>query len=633
MADKKISSIFGTEAKNVITDALFFTEPAPNQLQEVMDMLEKAFNKNQLWIMCQSFRSLFHSRASVLLKLRNGGKRPCTEMSPIFLQGSTKSELSRVMAMMLCEPNNLQLYIDHLAEEERELWRRVLTNVYVSEGEAKNILKTNDIISEERISYYRVSKFAVANLSLLSLTQGLSAMASRYGYRARASFVTVHPRLFPYFFQAFFPAAYEQEIGRTQLPDSGLLVCNYEAESVSKYMLVSSLIQAGELGLRTKGISMSDVKRVAKKVGLEEFPLEVGLQSTLRSRYYLGTLAAGVSCFAGKKQSTKKYERALHTIFKDCTKTLQDYLLPLLLPHIKGLRQRLIEFNALGIMVNLLLESLREEPDAWLSFSDVLMRSFSSSESQHRLVSYPALVFDPNSQTDNVELVNEFSGKAFSADSFVMEFGYTVLQAMGFLLCSVGMAELALSSSHRPESPFARAEYLRLTGLGRFALGIVQEYEPPHIDQQAYFELDPERLIIRSLAEPNPYAQLLSDTSVPISKSRFETSASSFLAHCKSRDDVENKISIFRQFISSELPPLWKHFFDTLLQHCNPLKTDTAAYKHYRLSPDNSDLIRLITTDDQLRKLIIRAEGYLILVRQEDIRHFEDLLKKHGYLL
>ena len=96
---------------------------------------------------------------------------------------------------------------------------------------------------------------------------------------------------------------------------------------------------------------------------------------------------------------------------------------------------------------------------------------------------------------------------------------------------------------------------------------------------------------------------------------------------------MESKIKIFQQFISSDLPPLWKQFFQSLLQHCNPLQEDRTSYKHYTLDAQNRDLVQLVTTDPSLRQLIVRAEGYRILVKQDDIKKFEIQLKKHGYLL
>jgi hypothetical protein len=247
---------------------------------------------------------------------------------------------------------------------------------------------------------------------------------------------------------------------------------------------------------------------------------------------------------------------------------------------------------------------------------------------------YTALVYSPNDEQNTAEITNLYSLEIINVETYACEFGYAGLQSFGFILASLGMAEIALNTSLPPTSGlFSPLEYLRLTPLGCYALGVTKDYEAPAIQQEAYFELDPERLIIRSLQDPNPYEQLLRDTAMPISRGRFQTSALSFLTNCHSRDDVEGKINIFKQFIANELPPLWEQFFQTLLQHCHPLFEDIISYRHYTLKPDNYDLIHLITTDPVLRQIVIRAEGYRILVKYEDIRKFETQLKKHGYLL
>ena len=76
-----------------------------------------------------------------------------------------------------------------------------------------------------------------------------------------------------------------------------------------------------------------------------------------------------------------------------------------------------------------------------------------------------------------------------------------------------------------------------------------------------------------------------------------------------------------------------EQFFQTLLQHCHPLQEDITGYKHYTLQPTNRELIQLVTTDPVLRQLVIRAEGYRIMVKTTDLKKFETQLKKHGYLL
>ena len=303
-------------------------------------------------------------------------------------------------------------------------------------------------------------------------------------------------------------------------------------------------------------------------------------------------------------------------------------------PHIKGLRNQITDYSREPVLATMLFGLLRRQPQRWMAINDLLLM-ITAEESSENKSRFASMVFYPGDEHYATPLVNEYTQRTITAENYTREFGYTALQGFALMLCSLGIAEVALNEDDRKQSisPFDSVEYLRLTPLGRYALGVTNEYEEPEQEHVAYFELDPDRLIIRSLVEPNPYAQLLKDTSVPISKNRFETSALSFLANCHKKADVEGKIKIFRQFISNELPPLWEQFFKTLLQHCNPLLEDKTAYKRYTLDPQNRELAQLITTDPVLRQLAIRAEGYRIMVRNDDLKKFETQLKKHGYLL
>ena len=280
-----------------------------------------------------------------------------------------------------------------------------------------------------------------------------------------------------------------------------------------------------------------------------------------------------------------------------------------------------------------MLQWMQTEPTQWVPIADIFFQ-ITWLDSNGTMSFINTEVFAQTNQKNSTEVVNEITHQYITVNHYTDEFGYTGLQSFAYLLCSLGMAEIAVNEDHiSNNTPFSNLQYLRLTPLGCYVLDMAHEYEPPQIEHVAYFELDPDRLIIRSLVNPNPYAQLLMDTSVPISTNRFQTSAMSFLANCHTRDDVESKIKIFQQFIADELPPLWQQFFEQLLQHCHPLMEDRTSYQHYTLKPDNTELIQLVTTDPVLRAIVIRAEGYRLLVKTVDIRKFETQLKKHGYLL
>ena len=63
------------------------------------------------------------------------------------------------------------------------------------------------------------------------------------------------------------------------------------------------------------------------------------------------------------------------------------------------------------------------------------------------------------------------------------------------------------------------------------------------------------------------------------------------------------------------------------------MQSDYTNYQQYRIDPKNTELIQLLTTDPKLRQMVTRAEGYLLLVKKDDLKKFTDELKKHGYLL
>lgn len=641
MAKKELlQKLFGMSPDKIITDALIFEEPEKTEWQMAASQLNDGLSKNQAWAMCQALQPMLRAGGAVMVRMRtNGKKRPATELQGLFSQNTNKMDMTRGLALILCTPTNLQHYVDRLTAKQRELWLRMLDCLYLTEREAKRILDTDHLTVKEKqrgYYYYATEKIDPPELMFFDMVRSPSAEVRRYGFREYETFISLPAPIYSFFLHVFRPETQEEGwYTRNELPKDHA-VFNFEADSIIKHPLLQGLLEAGKLNMKLKGMSLTEVKRVGKSMGMPEIfgndAIKGSNQELLRTRYYIEPLSLDYHIFRLRAETHEPYNYILRRIFSASFNRLCYYLPSLLFPHIKGLRRNFLEDNKLCEMLKDFNQLLKLHPDSWISIPDALQETLCEPDSKN-LASYDQLVFNPSYISDSHDLTNLFSQKDIAVDTFVTEFGLTAIQAYSLMLCSLGMAEVALSPLNHPESPFARAEFIRLTNLGRYVLNISKTYEPPHIEQKAFFELDSERLIIRSLVNPNPYEQLLKDSSVAISKNRYETSASSFLAHCKNREDVEKNISIFRQFISSDLPPLWKQFFDQLLQHCNPLEKDATAYQHFRLSPDNADLIRLLTTDEKLRQLIIRAEDYRILVKNSDLNKFEERLKKHGYLL
>ena len=614
---------------------LVLEDPTADQWSSITEFLESRCNKGQLLTYAESFSPWFSGYGKILRTARNGRVVEASETIMMTKTNSSKHVIAKGLALILACDHNLQMYIDSMSDNLKELWRAILFKLFVTQKEAKQILKTtSNLFSLER-SYYYYSDKTVWNkreYGWFTTSNFRSAVVGNYGYRDYEHYITVSPVVHAIFLPFFFPEAFDQEVGINQLPEGHYRTVNFEVESQSHYQLFCGLYQQGEFFLKKKGVSTADMKRAQKKLALAEFfPGDnTEFRANLRAFSYIQLLTLTKQFLV--KTSSPTYEEMLRAFFIEYPR-INYWLVYLLYPHIKGLRQQMTNYGRHIRLCNIMFTWLREEPERWVSIRDIYLKVYGI-ENGENSSRFTTLVFYPSDEQSSTQMTNEYTGNIIAANSYAMEFGFTALQVCAFLMASIGVVEIAINEDKNMNlSPFDSLEFVRLTSLGRYALGLTDEYEAPEQEHVAYFELDPDRLIIRSLVEPNPYAQLLKDTSVPISKNRFETSALSFLANCHTKADVESKIKIFRQFISDELPPLWEQFFKSLLQHCHPLKEDTQNYKRYTLDPENRDLVQLITTDPVMRQIVIRAENYRIMVKNEDLKKFETQLKKHGYLL
>lgn len=634
------TDIFGDTIETLPT--LVLEDPTAEDWKTMQNALENRCNKQELLHYAEAFIPLMEEYGDVMRATKDGRIVKATECFYMVKSNSSKSQIAQGVALFLANKQNMETYLASLSANMKTLWRMLLANIYVSMKTAKKVLGINhDLYKNDGRSYYYSGgiKWTDNDYGFFSEAYCFAEKADRWGYREKEKYITINSFVRNLFFPYFFPETEEDITSMAELPEGNWQTVNLEADSASRYHLFCGLFKQGEFELKKKGVGANDVKRAEKKLALSEIFTKSGnaYVERLRVNNYLQLLV--INEYHKLSEAKKKQKETINT-YQDNLRYIinhfsnYDYYLPtMLFPHIKGLRKQMTDYSREPRLAQMLFSWLREEPERWISINDLIL-NISAMESDGTTSRYSTLVFHPNDEQYSTIIVNEYSGHTITAADYTREFGYTALQTLALLLCSIGVAEVALSDDHdRKLSPFDTVDYLRLTPLGRYALGVTDDYEAPEQEHAAYFELDAERLIIRSLVNPNPYAQLLTDTSLPISHDRFQTSALSFLANCHKREDVESKISIFRRFISSDLPPLWEEFFQQLLQHCHPLKEDKTGYKRYTIAADNHDLIQLITTDPVLRQLVIRAEGYRIMVRNDDLSKFENQLKKHGYLL
>ncbi|NWH06384.1 HEAT repeat domain-containing protein [Desulfobacter latus] len=214
------------------------------------------------------------------------------------------------------------------------------------------------------------------------------------------------------------------------------------------------------------------------------------------------------------------------------------------------------------------------------------------------------------------------------------------IKAMMFLMGALGIVELGYSA---PENTVFRQynkpwlsiydglKYVKLTGFGSYVTGRETRFTPDITTPSAEIEIDEHKTML-SIYGNDPVKQMaLAAVGQQITNSTYMVGYPSFLKDCSSRKDVENKIQFFRDNIIAEPPPIWERFFNEVLARMEPLE-QVPAMSVFRVKPDR-ELLTLLTSDNILKKYVIRAENHHIVVKTSDVSKVKKRLALFGFFV
>ena len=149
----------------------------------------------------------------------------------------------------------------------------MLDSLYLTEREAKRILDTDHLTVKEKqrgYYYYATEKIDPPELMFFDMVRSPSAEVRRYGFREYETFISLPAAIYSFFLHVFRPETQEEDwYTRNELPKDHT-VFNFEADSIIKHPLLQGLLEAGKLNMKLKGLSLTDVKRVGKSMGMPE---------------------------------------------------------------------------------------------------------------------------------------------------------------------------------------------------------------------------------------------------------------------------------------------------------------------------------------------------------------------------
>jgi hypothetical protein len=286
---------------------------------------------------------------------------------------------------------------------------------------------------------------------------------------------------------------------------------------------------------------------------------------------------------------------------------------------------------------------LKEIPEKqWISVDNIIKYCYF-----HNIdirIAHPYIVsqyvhFSP-SRNMNGEWVN-VSGKTYiSESSFPTVITIPAVKMYLFFLASFGMIDVAyefpendeIRTKNRPFlSEFDGLKYIRLNSLGEYLLEKSKtfNYDPEKLTAEVI--LDEDRLIAYLRGNDAVKKMVLDKIALMIHDGCYRVNYQIFLKNCQSKKDIDNKIQLFYEYISKEPPKIWQTFLDDIRSKKDPLeeKMDLHVFK----VKDNQELIELIARDEILRKLVLIAEDYHILIPEIHIKSVQRRLGDFGFFM
>ncbi len=205
-----------------------------------------------------------------------------------------------------------------------------------------------------------------------------------------------------------------------------------------------------------------------------------------------------------------------------------------------------------------------------------------------------------------------------------------------FLFAALGLCELVYEKvededfGHTKFSPWDGLVAVKRTPLGDYVCGLTDQYAVSD-QKNAGFSLSDKALLIQLDKADSRIAGSLGVFAEQTSPLAFKTDARLFLRNINRKEELTAKIELFKQMAPANIPKNWKDFFNSLYEKIDPLSLygDCIIFSVART---NQELIRLLAQDPVIKTLILKAEGYLIIVPKKNYAALRRRLAEFGYL-
>lgn len=527
-----------------------------------------------------------------------------------------KAQTARLCALIHSNPENLRQLLAKMPEYVTKALKMILISGCVGESRLYDEGIADEVtgLFTDSYSNWSVDHCRGKYLGLLQVLEGKGHEEYGEFYFSLPSFLR------ECYWKVLFPELKEDSMFVDELPGDRK-VFSAENEFFASFPAINASFFQGKANVKDYKITTASSSAILKGGygnGLipKKFKVSVG-------QYFLPVLYK----FIGRKKDLAP-EECVKGAFKYFYVIFSNTFMPAMLPHIKGFKSNVMADCAKILWGNVIARELSAGNGKWLDIEKFRDCIFMSGE---RVGGCPL----PITTFFRMPLQNKLTGKDLLSDTQREDIDLEVIRAIAVGMYGLGMVELGVEEQAREYvSPCERVTHIRLTDLGRYALGLTARYEMKQdVGNKVQFKLDSDYLIISVSDENSACVSIISDVAVNIGGGRYLVDSGNFLKNCKTEADVDEKIKYFKQFICANLPEIWAGFFDDLKRRCHPFTEEQSSYIMMKIDKRNTHLAKILTSDAEIRSLILMVEGYRLLVRKQDFDKFKSLMKSYGYLV
>ena len=587
--------------------------------QEEIDRLRNCFNNHYTSDILKGYLGDIFPYLEGISVVQNGRTIPRSRFFPLGKKSSTyrKDECAKLLALIHSHKSNLEYLLAQLPKYVSKAALAMLSYGFAGKDSLIVFDAAKALVDEEkgRFHYYSDPKKA----KYMGIFKTIYSV-SRDQYLEKYLYMPDFLRNI--YTQILMPTVSLQAMFSDE-PQQGLIICCAENEFISSFPVITGMYRQGTINCSGMKMGTGASAKVMKCISIKEIiPEDIRKEHKINlGQYFLPSLLQVLN-----KRKTGNVENYVKDAFSLVAGNYPQIMLPALLPHIKGFRAKYLEDAGNYYWGYFIKEYISTAPDKWMSLEGLLDYVYSAPDN----VFFGCQIWNLR----EMNLKNDISGEMIYPDTQWEEIDLEYAKSIAAAMYGLGMVEIAVESSDMVAfSPASGIKQIRLTELGKYALGLSDKYNYKSAVSRDWFKLDPDHLIVFSTSADNPYESLLAEIATPIGGGRYRIDSGSFLKKCNTLSDVKDKINFFKDYICSDLPAVWKEFFNSLKSHCNPLSRENVDYAVLKIDGENPELVRLLTSNAQLRKMILLVEGQRFLIKKEDMKQFVDIMKDNGFLI